>query len=220
MNRVKAVGDHFHRLARVHAALGDPVRLALVDDLASSDRTPTELAARHDLPSNLLSHHLGVLEAAGVIERFASSGDRRRRYVRLVREPLAEVGVTLTRLSGSVLFVCSHNSARSQLAAAIYTAETDDRACSAGTSPAEAVHPGAVAAAHRVGLDIADVKPRTLRSGEDADVVVTVCDRAHEELEPASHWRHWSIPDPVSIGTDEAFDAVVAELRTRITTPH
>ena len=110
--------------ASLHAALGDPVRLGIVEDLASSDRSPTELAEAFGLASNLLAHHLDVLENVGLIDRFVSAGDRRRRYVRLVREPLADLGLVTARAAGSVLFVCSHNSARSQLAAGLYQART------------------------------------------------------------------------------------------------
>ena len=77
--------------AAVHAALGDPVRLAMVDDLAVSDRSPGELAERFGLRGNLLAHHLDVLEDAGVIERFRSAGDQRRRYVRLVEASLQDL---------------------------------------------------------------------------------------------------------------------------------
>ena len=202
--------------ARLHAALGDPVRLGIVDDLATSDRSPKELGAAFDLPSNLLAHHLDVLEQAGVIERFVSAGDRRRRYIRLRGEPLADLGLVPTRDAGTVLFICSHNSARSQLAAALWQARTGHPASSAGTHPAQYVHPGAVAAAGRAGLDLADAEPRLLDSTDRADVVVTVCDRAHEELQPEPNWRHWSLPDPVEAGTDEAFDAIVADLDIRI----
>ena len=48
--------------------------------------------------------------------------------------------------------------------------------------------------------------------------MVTVCDRAHEELDPGDTWLHWSIPDPVPIGNRAAFDAAVAELEARIST--
>ena len=47
-------------------------------------------------------------------------------------------------------------------------------------------------------------------------IVVTVCDRAHEELPEQPGWMHWSVPDPVAVGTDAAFDATVAELSERI----
>ncbi|HKX71485.1 MAG TPA: helix-turn-helix domain-containing protein, partial [Acidimicrobiales bacterium] len=71
------------RRAAVHAALGEPLRLAIIDELSSSDRAPSDLAARFGLAGNLLAHHLHVLERVGLIERVVSAGDRRRRYVRL-----------------------------------------------------------------------------------------------------------------------------------------
>ena len=202
--------------AAVHAALGETVRLAIVEDLAVSDRSPTELAARFSVPTNLLAHHLDVLEGVGLIERFVSTGDRRRRYVRLVREPLARLGVATARPAGLVMFVCSHNSARSQLAAALWTARTGGEATSAGTHPADRVHPGAVAAAARAGLDLSRAEPRLLDADRPADLVVTVCDQAHEELDPDSSWWHWSLPDPVEDGRAAAFDAVITELDDRI----
>ena len=206
-----------HRAA-MHAALGDPVRLAIVDDLALSDRSPKELGERHGLPTNLLAHHLDVLEGAGLIVRFGSAGDRRRKYVRLVRQPMMQVADAQPAPAGKVLFLCSHNSARSQLAAALWTARTGQPAASAGTHPAARVHRGAVAAARRAGLDLDDAVPRQVDAIDPTAQVVTVCDRAHEELEPAPTWWHWSIPDPVETGTAAAFDAVVADLDARIRT--
>jgi len=202
--------------AAVHAALGEPVRLAIVEDLATSDRSPKELSTSLSLPTNLLAHHLDVLEDVGLIERFVSAGDRRRRYVRLVHGPLARLGVVTARPAGPVLFVCSHNSARSQLAAALWSARTGEPASSAGTHPADRVHPGAVAAAERAGLDLSRAEPRLLDPDEHPDLVVTVCDRAHEELVPEAGWWHWSLPDPVEDGRSAAFDAVVTDLDDRI----
>jgi glyceraldehyde 3-phosphate dehydrogenase len=194
-------GPGLERRARLHAALSDPARLAIVEDLAVTDRSPKELAESFDLATNLLAHHLEVLEKAGLIERFVSAGDRRRRYVRLLREPLDGLGIGTPRGWGSALFVCSHNSARSQLAAALWRERVGRPAQSAGTHPAERVHPGAVAAAARAGLDMGDAVPRLLDDSLGADVVVTVCDRAHEELDPEPSWLHWSLPDPVELGT-------------------
>lgn len=202
--------------ARLHAALGEEHRLAIVEELAVSDRSPSELAGLLELPTNLLAHHLDVLEEVGLIERFASAGDRRRRYVCLVRGPLAHLGVATARPAGTVLFVCSHNSARSQLAAALWRDRTGGCASSAGTHPADRVHPGAVAAAERAGLDLSGARPQLLEPSLTTELLVTVCDRAHEELEPEPGWWHWSLPDPVPAGTDEAFDAVIAELDARI----
>lgn len=204
--------------AAVHAALGEPVRLAIVDELTASDRAPSALAARFGLAGNLLAHHLDVLERVGLVERVASSGDGRRRYVRLRRHGLTDLGVGPGRRRGRALFVCTQNSARSQLAAALWRHRTGEAATSAGTHPAARVHPGAVAAATRAGLDMGDAHPRVLTDADlDADVVVTVCDRAHEELALGERALHWSIPDPVERGERRAFDDALAELDDRIT---
>ena len=210
------IADSVARRAAVHAALGEPVRLAIVEDLAVSDRSPKELSARFSVPPNLLAHHLDVLEDVGLIERFVSTGDRRRRYVRLVRAPLAQLGVTAVPPTGEMVFVCSHNSARSQLAAALWTARTGGVATSAGTHPADRVHPGAIAAASRAGLDLSRAEPRMFEADRRTDLVITVCDEAHEELDPGPGWWHWSLPDPVEDGRAAAFDAVVTELDDRI----
>ena len=120
--------------------------------------------------------------------------------------------------AGPVLFVCTANSARSQLAAALWRQLVDAPAESAGTHPARAVHPGALAAARRAGLNLTGARPRDLRAvrPQSKRVVVTVCDRAHEELSPEPGWLHWSVTDPVPLGTRRAFDATVGELRERI----
>jgi len=208
--------------AGAFAALGDPVRLAICDALTRSDRSPSELGHAVGVGSNLLAHHLDVLEKAGLVQRSSSHGDARRRYVRLVHARVAQ----LPSLVGSIrlaprraLFVCTHNSARSQLAAAVWTAVTGAAAESAGTEPARTVHPGAVAAARRAGLDLAAATPRHLDAvRRRPELVVTVCDRAHEELGERPGWLHWSLPDPVDDGRARAFDDTVRELRHRITT--
>lgn len=208
--------EELDRRAAVHAALGDPARLAIVDELAASDRSPSELGQRLGMASNLVAHHLEVLEAVGLISRSASTGDGRRRYVRLLPGPWSALGVGAQRPRGAPLFVCTRNSARSQLAAALWSARTGGPASSAGTEPAPQVAPGAVAAAARAGLSLDTARPAVI-GAVPADVqVVTVCDRAHEELDPGPDWWHWSIPDPVAGGTDGAFDEVVAELDRRI----
>jgi DNA-binding transcriptional ArsR family regulator len=69
--------------ARIHAVLGDRHRLAIVDELTHGDRTFQELGQTVGLPGNLLAHHLGVLDATGLVDRKVSEGDQRRRYVLL-----------------------------------------------------------------------------------------------------------------------------------------
>lgn len=204
------------RAAR-HAALGDPVRLALVDELSSSDRAPVELRRRLGLESNLLAHHLDVLERVGLIERSRSSGDGRRRYVHLRRQAFHGLTPMPAAPVGPALFVCTANSARSPLAAALWRHRTGWPAASAGTHPAERFHPGALAAARRAGLDIGEDGPTSLEDvSSPPAIVVTVCDQAHEELDPDPSWLHWSVPDPVAVGTAASFDAAAAELVQRI----
>ena len=214
-------GELVDRAARF-AALGDPVRLALVDDLVTSDRSPVELARRHGLSASLLAHHLDVLEAAGLIVRSVSAGDRRRRYVRLDRAAIVGLDtlaapMTPAVVPDTVVFICTAASARSQLAAALWRERSSGTAVAAGTDPAPEVHPGALAAAHRAGLGIPDAAPRSLDEVSiDGALVITVCDRAHEELGARDGWRHWSVVDPVVQGSVLAFDTCVAELELHI----
>ena len=192
---VSAADDLDVRAAR-HAALGDPVRLAIVDEIAISDRAPVELRGLTGLESNLLAHHLDVLENAGLITRNRSSGDGRRRYVHLERAALEDLALGRGVTMGPALFVCTHNSARSQLAAALWRHLTGIDAMSAGTSPAERVHAGAVASASRAGLDLDGAQPRGLdQIGTLPPIVVTVCDRARRTRRPA---RMAALVDPRS----------------------
>jgi protein-tyrosine-phosphatase len=117
-----------------------------------------------------------------------------------------------------VVFVCTHNSARSQLAAALWTRHSPVPATSAGTDPAGGVHPRAVAVATRHGVRLG--RPRTAHVADvlrDDDLVIAVCDNAHEQL-PAGHDRlHWSVPDPAPADTDEAFESAFTDIAARIT---
>lgn len=200
-------------------ALGDPTRLRIVEALATTDRSPGELATRLDVPGNLLAHHLDVLDRAGMVERISSAGDGRRRYVRLRHASLDSLIIGGVAPEEPVLFVCTHNSARSQLAAALWARHTGTATLSAGTHPAHRVHPGAVSAAKRVGLDLSTARPRHL---DDIDTnpatIITVCDQAHEELPEKTPHHHWSTPDPVLSPTRQSFDKTVSLLQARIST--
>lgn len=204
--------------ARVHAALGDERRLAVVDALRLSDLTPSELRERTGLPSNLLAFHLDVLEAAGLVERHRSSGDGRRRYVTLRWEVLGSLlpSPTLPR-DGSVLFVCTRNAARSQLAAALWRDRTGGEAQSAGTAPADLIdeHAATVAAAH--GLRMDDRAPRSYDAVDGTPaLVVSVCDRAREDGLPwDTPHRHWSVADPHG-GDVGAYERAFEEIARRV----
>ncbi|MEV0382572.1 helix-turn-helix domain-containing protein [Nonomuraea sp. NPDC050643] len=201
-----------------HAALGDPIRLAMVDELLLGDRSPGELGQAFNLSSNLLAHHLKVLQDAALITRARSESDRRRSYVRLLPDTLAGLTPTpsIPMAAERVVFVCTHNSARSQLAAALWGRRSHLPAASAGTEPAAHVHPRALSTARRHRLRL---QPRgtahvgdTVRAG---DLVVAVCDSAYEHL-PARPPLHWSVPDPVPADTDDAFERAYTDLSGRV----
>jgi protein-tyrosine-phosphatase len=205
--------------ARIHAALGDPARLAIVDALSLGDASPGEIGRDLGMPTNLVAHHLKVLQDADLIVRTRSEGDRRRTYLRLRPELLASL-TPPPPLPGAerVVFVCTHNSARSQLAAALWRDRVGGQVASAGTKPAARVHPRAVKVAHRHGLGIeATGTAHVADVVHDGDLVIAVCDNAHEDLTGAVRPAlHWSVPDPVKVGTDAAFEAAYTDLAGRI----
>jgi protein-tyrosine-phosphatase len=204
------------RRAAVHAALADPARLRITDVLAAGDASPSELAAMLAMPSNLLAHHLHVLEQAGIIRRRRSEGDRRRTYLQLVPGTLDTLTGPAAPAVRRVLFVCTANSARSHLAAALWRRASAIPAASAGTHPADAIAPGAIEAARRHQLPLPRLRPRHLRDvSQDGDLIVTVCDLAHEELGELAA-VHWSVPDPVPAGDRESFDSALAALADRV----
>ena len=115
-----------------------------------------------------------------------------------------------------MLFVCTANSARSHLAAALWRQASNVPAVSAGTHPAGAIDPGAIAAATRHHLPLPRLRPRRISDvRHQGDLVVTVCDLAHEELAEATA-VHWSIPDPVLAGDPGSFDTALAQLADRV----
>lgn len=213
--------------AVVHAALGEPVRLAIVDRLGPGDASPGELAEVFGVGTNLLAFHLKVLEEAGVIRRVRSEGDRRRSYVRLCLDDplvLAAAGAGLNRPGEPigrgwprVVFVCTANTARSQLAAATWNRISAVPAFSAGTHPGPRIHPRAVAAGRRHGLRLGRARPVAVENVlRDGDLVVAVCDNAHEELDPTQQRLHWAIPDPVPVDTDDAFETAYDDIARRV----
>jgi protein-tyrosine-phosphatase/DNA-binding transcriptional ArsR family regulator len=191
-------------------ALADPVPLAVVDALVGGDVSSGALASDLAVPGNLLAHHLNVLESAGIVRRVRSEADRRRNYVQLVPGSLDGLlpGASKGRVAPRVVFVCTHNSAHSQLAAVVWGSRSEVPVASGGTRPAERVNPRAVAVARRHGLRMGGVRPVHIASVmEPRDLVVSVCDAAHEELEETGREHlHWLVPDPVRVGTDKAFE--------------
>ena len=107
----------------------------------------------------------------------------------------------------SVLFVCLHNAGRSQMSQALFERAAAGRhtALSAGTTPAEHVHPEVVEVMRELGVDLSDRRPRLLTRelAEQADVVVTMgCGDACPYI-PGKRYIDWNLPDPSGRALDE-----------------
>jgi protein-tyrosine-phosphatase/DNA-binding transcriptional ArsR family regulator len=218
-----------------------PVRWRLLAALAEGDHRVRELVARTGEPQNLVSYHLRLLRAGGLVSATRSSFDGRDSYYHLDLDrcaaALAETGAALhpaltpaaaaTRLGGhvSVLFVCTGNSARSPIAEALLRHRTagDVAVTSAGVRPKAHLHPDAVRVlADRFGIDVAGRRPRSLDdvAGHRFTHVITLCDKAREALPelPAPRRVHWSVPDPAATGDTghPRFERAAADIDTRV----
>jgi protein-tyrosine-phosphatase/DNA-binding transcriptional ArsR family regulator len=230
----------------VFRLIGHPVRWQVLSELASSDRRVRELMASLRQPQSLVSYHLRQLRAAELVSARRSSFDGRDTYYSLdlaqCRELLASAGSTLhpalalrpnaqTEPSGPsrhprVLFLCTGNSARSQIAEAVLQQLSGNtiEAFSAGSHP-KPLHPNAVRVLRERGLGT-DRRPKHLRAFRRRrfDYVISLCDRVREvcpEFPGAPQTIHWSIPDPAAepgsnAETYPAFARTAAELETRI----
>ncbi|HYN93031.1 MAG TPA: ArsR family transcriptional regulator [Pilimelia sp.] len=207
-----------------------PLRWRLLAELAHSDHRVRELVALVAEPQNLVSYHLRLLRAGGLVTTTRSSFDGRDTYYHLdldgCADALADTAAALhpalrrpaaphtprVRLRRSprvgVLFVCTGNSARSPIAEALLRHRTGGQVdvASAGGRPKPHLHPDTVRVLRDdLGIEIADQRPRhwdTL-TGRPFDYVISVCDRAREVCPdfPGQPRRlHWSIPDPATAG--------------------
>jgi len=202
--------------ARAYAALGDLSRLAIIDLLAHADLASGELGTRLGIPTNLVAHHLHVLEDAGLVRRRRSDGDGRRTYVTRTATCNSLLGGARLPRPHRIAFLCSQNSARSQLAESFWRTVSDIPVISAGTHPAPRVHPRAVTTGRRHGLDLTAARPRLAADVLGGDeLVIAVCDQAYEYLD-TQPW-HWSIPDPATSDDNEAFERAYDDITGRIT---
>lgn len=225
-----------------------PVRWRLLSELAQSDLRVGELCGLVGRRQSLVSYHLARLRAEGLVSRRRSSADGRDSYYLLdlarCRELLAAGGAALhpglrltpaaslrPRTSGRrrtrVLFSCTGNSARSQIAEALAEKLGGEcvQAFSAGSHP-KPLHPNAVRVMREHGIDLSgrSSKPLSQFAGQPFDYVVTLCDRVREvcpEFPGRPDLIHWSVPDPAREGdSDEetyaAFQRTADEVATRI----
>jgi ArsR family transcriptional regulator, arsenate/arsenite/antimonite-responsive transcriptional repressor / arsenate reductase (thioredoxin) len=220
---------------------GNPLRWRLLSELSRSDRRVGELCARAGRPQSLVSYHLRQLRDGGLVSMRRSSADGRDTYYALdlahCRELLWSAGGALHPGLGMtpgprtrrarVLFLCTGNSARSQIAEALAEQLSGGMisAASAGSHP-KPLHPNAVRVMGARGIDLAGRRSKHLDefAAERFDFVISLCDRVREvcpEFPGGPEAIHWSIPDPGrEPGSDEetlpAFERTAAELGTRI----
>jgi protein-tyrosine-phosphatase/DNA-binding transcriptional ArsR family regulator len=224
----------------VLALAGHGLRWRLLSELAHSDRQVRELTDLVGEPQSLVSYHLGRLRAGGLVAMRRSSADRRETYYRIdlarCGQLLADAAAALhpglrsaprpaPRVSpaASVLFLCTGNSARSQIAEALLRHHGGDgvEVFSAGSHP-KRLHPDAVRVMReRFGVDIAGQRVKHLGefTGRRFDYVISLCDRLREvcpEFPGPPELIHWSIPDPAAEGDYPAFERTAAELDTRV----
>jgi protein-tyrosine-phosphatase/DNA-binding transcriptional ArsR family regulator len=226
-----------------------PVRWRLLQELVRSDRAVSELTALVDEPQSLVSYHLRQLRDGGLVSARRSSADRRDSYytVDLVacRQAFQAAGGALHpalrvaewcpfdplgERSGRrrrVLFLCTGNSARSQIAEALIEQMSAGaiEARSAGSDP-QPLHPNAVRVLQTRGIDISRNRTKHLDEfiSERFDEVITLCDRVREVCPTFSSRPdlvHWSIPNPALEGSTNrasypAFVRTADELTTRL----
>lgn len=226
-----------------------PIRWRLLRELTVSDRAVRELTALVGEPQNLVSYHLRELRDGGVVRSHRSSADGRDAYYSLdlprVGEMLSESGASLhpglSRAASSpeqrqrrrsarrprVLFLCTGNGTRSQIAEALLEVLSDGQVevMSAGSHP-KPVHPNAIKVLRSRGIDISDRRSKHFGTlaRRHFDYVITLCDRVREvcpELPGAPEAIHWSIPDPGLEGDSDkatypAFERTAANLEDRI----
>jgi protein-tyrosine-phosphatase/DNA-binding transcriptional ArsR family regulator len=226
---------------------GHPLRWRLLSELARSDRRVGELCELAGQRQSLVSYHLRQLRDGGLVSARRSLADGRDTYYVLdlahCGDLLAGAGASLhpglAPAVGShpgpgrglaragVLFLCTGNSARSQMAEALAEQLSAGvmRAASAGSHP-KPLHPNAVRVMRERGIDVADRRSKHLSqfTGRRFDYVISLCDRVREicpEFPGTPRAIHWSVRDPArEPGTDDetlpAFERTAAELETRI----
>ena len=224
---------------------GHPVRWRLLRELAGSDRRVGELCDLTGQRQSLVSYHLGRLRRRGMVASRRSIADGRDTYylldLRRCRELFVDAGASLhpglaagagrpaagrQHARARLLFLCTGNSARSQMAEALAARLSDGalRTASAGSHP-KPLHPLAVRVMRARGIDIAHQRSKQLSEfgGERFDYVVTLCDFVREvcpEFPGAPVLVHWSVPDPAREPGDDAavlaaFERTADELTTR-----
>jgi len=229
--------------------LAHDIRWHILLALSQSDRRVEELVKQIKQPHNLISYHLKRLRVEKLVSERRSSADARDIYYSLnldkFRQLYFEAGQTLhPGMSNAVstpqpqaktlfehpvrvLFLCTHNSARSQMAEGILRELGGNRVevFSAGSEPTS-IHPLALKIMASRGIDLRTQRSKHLEEflGQNFDYVITVCDRVREvcPIFPGNPEQiHWSFPDPVAVegnlkNQESSFEKTARELTVRI----
>lgn len=224
--------------------LANDVRWGLLKALTTSDHQVNELVTLLDQPMNLVSYHLKKMRDDALVTTRRSEADGRDIYYSLdldrLREMFLEAGNALHPSLGQpsflragarmrlrrILFVCTHNSARSQMAEGLMRHLSGGSLFvrSAGSQPTH-IHPEAIRTMDAFGIDIRDQTVHHLSdyAAEPFDYVVTVCDNAREvcpTFPGGGVHLHWGFPDPAAVREEtlraEAFRATASRLKSRI----
>ena len=239
----------FEQAPELFQLLAHDIRWNLVTLLARSDYRGQELIHLLKLPQNLVSYHLKMLSEQGVVTERRSNADERAIYYSLNVDTLRMLYSTsgaslhpalrMSALPGEeeilshqtrrthVLFLCTHNSARSQMAEGILRqlGRGSIEVASAGSNPTQP-HPLAIKALETLGIDISQQRSKHLDEMKEKtfDYVVTVCDHVREVCPPFPgdpERMHWSFADPAQVeGSDDvryqAFERTAVQLITRV----
>ena len=229
--------------------LAHDIRWNMIALLARSDYSVQEMVRILKQPQNLVSYHLRRLHEHGLVRERRSTADERSiyysldlallhsRYLSAAESLHPALGTTEDEMQKTmtpsplktvrVLFLCTENSARSQMAEGILRHLSDGHveAFSAGSRPSH-LHPLAVQTLAAMDIDISQQRAKHMNELPNAafDYVVTVCDRVREACPtfPGDPERiHWSFSDPATVeGSSEdqlrAFEQIALQLITRI----
>lgn len=233
----------------IFKALADPNRLRVLDTLMEGESCNCELTEWLGLTPSLLSHHLRVLREAGLVTTRRDAVDSRWIYYAVDREAVARwrgwftelfnpdriknhintcgpEGQLLSSQNGGVpnhvLFLCTGNSCRSQIAEAIVNTRLVGRwqAASAGITPQPIIHPMTVAALSEIGINWQSntTKPTDYFKDQHFDLVITLCNESRREL---PGWIgssvHLEFNDPVRVtGSEDEVMRAFREVRDAI----
>lgn len=229
--------------------LAHPIRWRVLLTLVRTDCRVQELVDTLKQPQNLVSYHLRRLRLKQVVRERRSAADAREVYYSLdldkfrtlylaagqtlhpgLSQPDASVQSDLPAVTSPpvrVLFLCTHNSARSQMAEGILRRQGGNQVevFSAGSEPT-LLHPLAIQALQGLTIDISCQHAKHLNEfvGQSFDYIITVCDRVREACPTfPGHpdYMHWSFPDPVTVEgstavKERAFRDTATQLATRI----